>query len=339
MMNPGTCIRQQTEQQEYAILSPYAAKSAEATRVRPEEGCPIRTSYQRDRDRVLHSKPFRRLKHKTQVYIAPAGDHYRTRMTHSLEVAQICRTVGRALRLNEDLIEAIALGHDVGHTPFGHVGEQALAEIVGSFEHNRQSLRTFTVLTADGQGLNLTEAVLDGILHHTGDGKPNTLEGQIVRVGDRIGYLCHDFDDAVRAGYMSLTDLPGQVRDILGETSREMITSMTTDMIQASWQKPAIAMSPPVYAAMGEFRQVMFDKIYNSGLLLRERFKGKMIIRELFKYCRDNPGVLPEGFLRWADGDVVLAVTDYLAGCTDNHAISLFQEIFIPRSEYKLLNV
>jgi dGTPase len=260
-------------------------------------------------------------------------------MTHSLEVSQICRTIGRALRLNEDLIEAIALGHDVGHTPFGHVGEQALANIVGFFEHNRQSLRTFTVLTGDGKGLNLTEAVLDGILHHTGGGMPQTLEGQVVRTGDRIAYLCHDFDDALRAGLMTVEDLPKRVRGVLGEVSGTMITAMVTDMIEASWQSPEISMSPPILAAMQEFRQVMFDRIYNGPHLMKERFKGKMIIDELYRYCRSNPDILPEEFLQWTEGDVERAVIDYLAGCTDNHAIYLFEEIFLPRSQSQPLRL
>ncbi|MCL1919373.1 MAG: deoxyguanosinetriphosphate triphosphohydrolase [Peptococcaceae bacterium] len=331
-MDPQTDIRKRTEHQEYETLSLYAAKSAEAVRVRSEEECPIRTSYQRDRDRIIHSKPFRRLKHKTQVYIAPAGDHYRTRMTHSLEVSQICRTIGRGLRLNEDLIEAIALGHDVGHTPFGHVGEQALAEIVGSFRHNEQSLRTFTILTGDGKGLNLTEAVLEGILHHTGGGMPQTLEGQVVRMGDRIAYLCHDFDDALRAGLMTAEDLPKGVREVLGAAPSSMITAMVTDMIETSWQSSQIAMSSKILTAMQEFRQVMFTKIYNGSHLARERFKGKAIIDELYTYCCNTPSILPEEFLLWTHGDVERAVIDYLAGCTDNHAISLFEEIFIPRS-------
>jgi len=192
-------IRERTEKEEYERLSPLASKSAEAKRARDEVECSIRTKFQRDRDRILHSKPFRRLKHKTQVYIAPQGDHYRTRMTHSLEVAQICRTIGRGLKLNEDLIEAIALGHDVGHTPFGHVGEEALASIIGHFEHNEQSVRIFFVLSGNGEGINLTEEVLDGILHHTGEGVPKTLEGQKVKTGERIAYLCNVYDDVLRA--------------------------------------------------------------------------------------------------------------------------------------------
>ena len=227
-------IRQRTEAEEHERLSEYAAKSDQAVREHEEKECDIRTKFQRDRDRILHSKPFRRLKHKTQVYIAPRGDHYRTRMTHSLEVAQICRTIGRALRLNEDLIEAIAIGHDVGHTPFGHVGEEALARLIGHFEHNEQSIRVFKVLTGQGQGLNLTCEVLDGILHHTGEGTPSSLEGQIVRIGDRIAYLCHDFDDALMAGILHREELPAEVKDVLGNNSSEMITTMVADMIVSS---------------------------------------------------------------------------------------------------------
>jgi dGTPase len=212
------------------------------------------------------------------------------------------------------------------------VGEQALAEIVGSFKHNAQSLRTFTVLTGDGEGLNLTEAVLDGILHHTGEGTPRTLEGQVVRLGDRIAYLCHDFDDALRAGLMTAQDLPAGVREVLGVTSSSMITAMVTDMVAASWQSPHIAMSAKMMTAMQEFRQVMFTTIYHGPHLVRERFKGKTILDGLYTYCRKTPSLLPKEFLLWTGGDVERAVIDYLAGCTDNHAISLFEEIFIPRS-------
>lgn len=324
-------IRRRTEKEEYDRLSPLAAKSAEAKRVKDEEECNIRTMFQRDRDRILHSKPFRRLKHKTQVYIAPTGDHYRTRMTHSLEVAQICRTIGRALRLNEDLIEAIALGHDVGHTPFGHVGEEALASIIGRFEHNEQSIRIFTVLTGDGEGMNLTEQVLDGILHHTGEGIPRTLEGQVVKTGDRIAYLCHDYDDALRSGLINLTDLPKTVKRVMGSNTSEMITAMVIDMITASEEKERISLSEEVAEAMKEFRSFMFDKVYLSCVLKEERNKGRLILEILFDYYVHHPEFLPPEYIRWAEKDIKRAVTDYIAGLTDNYAISTFKHFFIPR--------
>lgn len=226
MMN----VRERIEEQEYENLSVWAAKSREARRKQPMEECPFRTKFQRDRDRILHSKSFRRLKHKTQVYIV-AGDHYRTRMTHSLEVSQISRTIARGLRLNEDLTEAIALGHDVGHTPFGHAGEAAMAELTGHFTHNEQSLRVVEFLERSGQGLNLTFEVKDGIVNHTGNVLPKTLEGRIVRTADRIAYLCHDYDDSLRAGLLRPGDLPAAVYERLGEDTSHMITSMVSDMI------------------------------------------------------------------------------------------------------------
>lgn len=324
-------IRECTEKEEYDRLSPLAAKSAEAVRIREEEECSVRTMFQRDRDRILHSKPFRRLMHKTQVYIAPKGDHFRTRMTHSLEVAQICRTIGRGLRLNEDLIEAIALGHDVGHTPFGHVGEEVLASIIGHFEHNEQSVRIFTVLTGNGKGMNLTEQVIDGILNHTGKGIPKTLEGQVVKIGDRIAYLCHDYDDALRAGLIGPEDLPEKVRGVIGNSTSEMITTMVTDMISDSKDKNWISLSDRVAGAMAEFRSFMFEKVYLSEALTEERSKGRLILEILFDYYVRHSEILPPEYLEWADGELKRAVTDYIAGLTDNYAISTFKHFFIPR--------
>ena len=324
-------IRERTETEEYTRLSQLAAKSAEAKRAREEQECQIRTKFQRDRDRILHSKPFRRLKHKTQVYIAPTGDHFRTRMTHSLEVAQICRTIGRGLRLNEDLIEAIALGHDVGHTPFGHVGEETLASIIGHFEHNEQSVRILTVLTGDGKGLNLTEEVLDGILHHTGDGVPKTLEGQVVKIGDRIAYLCHDYDDALRAGLLKIEDLPLKVKKVLGSTTSEMISSMVTNIIYSSEGSNSIGLSGEIAQAMDEFRRFMFERVYLSDTLKEERKKGKLIVEILFDYYTNHSELLPPEYLLWAENDLSRAVTDYIAGLTDNYAISTFKHFFIPR--------
>ena len=324
-------IRERTEKEEYERLSPLAAKSAEAKRGKDEEECSIRTKFQRDRDRILHSKPFRRLMHKTQVYIAPTGDHFRTRMTHSLEVAQICRTIGRGLTLNEDLIEAIALGHDVGHTPFGHVGEEALAGIIGHFEHNEQSLRIFSVLTNKGQGLNLTEQVLDGILHHTGPQLPSSLEGQIVKIGDRIAYLCHDYDDALRAGILQSTDLPQRIRDDIGSTTSEMITTMVIDMIEASQAQDTIRQSENIATAMKMFREFMFEKVYLCSSLQDERSKGRLILEILFGYYMHHPEAIPPEYLEWTQGNLQRAVADYTSGLTDNYAIRTFKHFFIPK--------
>jgi len=330
-MSENQKIRQRSEKEEEERLSPYAAKSKDAKRERLEEECQIRTKFQRDRDRILHSKPFRRLKHKTQVYIAPAGDHYRTRMTHSLEVSQICRTIARGLQLNEDLIEAIALGHDVGHTPFGHVGEEALRRIISHFEHNEQSIRILMVLVQEGNGLNLTEPVLDGILHHTGEGIPKTLEGQIVKTGDRIAYLCHDYDDALRAGLLTQSDLPETVIRMLGVKPSEMITTMVVDMIEASRGQDHIEQSVEINSAMQEFRHFMFARVYNSLTLREERRKGQYIIQALFDYYSQDISKLPQNFLVWAGGDKTRAVVDYISGLTDNYAIDLFQSLFVPR--------
>jgi len=324
-------IRERTEREERERLSLYAAKSAEATREREEVECTIRTKFQRDRDRILHSKPFRRLKHKTQVYIAPTGDHYRTRMTHSLEVSQICRTIGRGLKLNEDLIEAIALGHDVGHTPFGHVGEEALRKIIGYFEHNEQSIRILTCLTGDGAGLNLTKEVLDGVLHHTGAGIPFTLEGQIVKTGDRIAYLCHDYDDALRAGLLLPSDLPESVRLVLGRTPSQMISTMVIDMIESSQEQDRIHQSQRVHDAMQEFRKFMFSQVYNSEALKEERQKGEYVVQALFHYYLEHIERLPNDYLALDGGDKTCAVVDYISGLTDNYAIAQFQNFFVPR--------
>lgn len=324
-------IRLDYEKEEWERLSPYAAKSSEAKREREEKECSIRTKYQRDRDRILHSKPFRRLKHKTQVYISPSGDHYRTRMTHSLEVSQISRTIGRGLRLNEDLIEAIALGHDVGHTPFGHVGEEAIAKLIGSFDHNEQSIRVLTTLTEEGKGLNLTAEVLDGVLHHTGKGLPYTLEGQIVKIGDRIAYLCHDYDDALRGKLIHKGELPANVAKVLGEKPSQMITTMVVDMIENSLNKPSIQRSKDVSEAMGEFRSFMFEKVYSSPALKEERRKGEYVVQALFHHYKKNLHLLPQEYIKWAKGDEEKAVVDYISGLTDNYAMDLFLKYMVPK--------
>lgn len=323
-------VRERIEEQEYRLLSPYAAKSRDAVRDKEEEACDFRTAFQRDRDRIIHSKAFRRLKHKTQVYIAP-GDHYRMRMTHSLEVAQISRTIARGLMLNEDLTEAIALGHDVGHTPFGHEGEYALREVIGGFNHNEQSLRVVEYLERNGQGLNLSLEVRDGIVHHTGANRAFTLEGNIVRIGDRIGYLCHDYDDGIRAGMLKPENLPERVAKVLGTNPSSMITVMVSDMICASEGTGLIKTSERVQKAMDEFREFMFAKLYHSPELEPDRKKAKYIVLKLYDYYMINPGRLPQEFLdreeRWG---LQATVVDYIAGLTDLYAINLFENLFIP---------
>ncbi len=325
-----TTIRQRLEAAEWVNLHAAAAKSSEAVRLTAEAPCPLRTAFQRDRDRILHSKAFRRLKQKTQVYITP-GDHFRTRMTHSLEVSQIARTIARALALNEDLTEAIALGHDVGHTPFGHAGELVLAELTGHFRHNEQSLRVVDCFGRENRGLNLTEAVRDGILHHTGPGLPKTLEGRIVRVADRMAYLCHDYDDGLRAGILRPGDLPAQVGAVLGDHPSAMITVMVTDMICASAQLDDIRQSLQVREAMTAFREFMFERVYFSNTLAPDRKKAQLVVRTLRELFLTSPELLPDEYrshmARWG---IEQATIDYIAGLTDSYAIRLFQQHFIP---------
>ncbi|WP_196601055.1 deoxyguanosinetriphosphate triphosphohydrolase [Pectinatus frisingensis] len=323
-------VRERTEELEYRILSIDAAKSREANRAKEEAKCPFRTAYQRDRDRILHSKSFRRLKHKTQVYIT-AGDHYRTRLTHSLEVAQISRTIARGLRLNEDLTEAIALGHDVGHTPFSHAGEATMNSLVGHFSHNEQSLRMVKYLEKDGQGLNLTDAVEDGILNHTGKKAPWTLEGRIVKIADRIAYLCHDFDDSLRSGLLHRNDLPQIVVDTLGENHSSMITGMVSDMILSSEGKHDILLSGHMQNVMQAFRDFMFEKIYYSKILAKEREQACFIIEQLFKYYTEHFDKMPLEFKqrekRWGKQQTIV---DYIAGLTDSYAVAEFNMVFVP---------
>lgn len=323
-------IRESIEEQEELLLSPYAAKSRYAKRDIEEDPDPLRTAFQRDRDRIIHSKCFRRLKHKTQVYIAP-GDHYRTRMTHTLEVGQIGRTVARALRLNEDLVEAIAMGHDVGHTPFGHVGEYALRDLVGHFNHNEQSLRMVEVLEKHGnkQGLNLTEEVRNGILGHTGETIPATLEGQIIRIADRIAYLCHDYDDAQRAGMLTAEDLPDEVRTYFGDTPSSMITAMVKDMVEQSWEKPSISMSPNIEMTMNILRQFMFKRVYLAPALIPDRNKAAHVVKNLFNHFIEHPEDI-ETYVEREGVYSTVDIVDYVAGLTDQYAIKLFKKYYIP---------
>ncbi|MBR5614987.1 MAG: deoxyguanosinetriphosphate triphosphohydrolase [Clostridia bacterium] len=326
--------REKFEQREKRYLSPYAVKSAETGgRVTKEELCDLRTEFQRDRDRIIHSKAFRRLKHKTQVFLSPEGDHYRTRLTHTLEVAQIARTVSRALDLNEDLTEAIALGHDLGHTPFGHAGERTLDHLCPEgFRHNEQSLRVVNVLERKG-GLNLTQEVRDGILCHTGDKLPQTLEGKVVRFADKIAYINHDIDDAVRGGVMKAEDIPKQYSDILGKTHSERINSLISSIIRASEDKPDIIMEDEVFEAMMGLRRYMFENVYLNDYAKEEEKKSFNVLSSLFEMYIQNPGLIPQGVRDIScSEDNMIVVRDHIAGMTDRYALSLYEKYFIPRS-------
>ncbi len=330
----GVNLRESVERNEHRCLSSLAAKSSDSRgRRRYEEPCRLRTEFQRDRDRIIHTKSFRRLKHKTQVFIAPEGDHFRTRLTHTLEVSQIARTIARALNLNEDLAEAIALGHDLGHTPFGHAGEDVLDEIVpGGFNHNEQSLRVVDVVE-EGQGLNLTHEVRDGILNHTGSQLPFTLEGQIVKLSDRIAYINHDIDDALRGHIIKPEDLPQECIRVLGFDHRTRINTMVLDTVQASYGKNQVVMSARVGDATCSLREFLFDKVYIGSKAKTEEEKAKRLLKILFFYYRDNPQELPENIqLQQERGDsIATVVTDYVAGMTDRYAINRFNQLFVPR--------
>jgi dGTPase len=302
-------------------------------RERPEEPCSIRTDYQRDRDRIVHCKSFRRLKHKTQVFLAPEGDHYRTRLTHTMEVAQISRTIARALRLNEDLTEAIALGHDLGHTPFGHIGENALSRFLpGEFRHNVQSLRVVEVLEYEGRGLNLTWEVRDGILNHSGDGEPATLEGEIVRTTDRIAYINHDIDDALRAGLLLERDLPHEPIEVLGQHPSQRIDALAHDMVENSLGSDKIVMSGEISALMNELREFLFDKVYIGSVAKTEEDKAIRVLQSLGEYYLDFPEQMPQEFQPGAGEDLATKVCDYVAGMTDRYALMKYNEYFLPRS-------
>ncbi|MDI6907859.1 MAG: deoxyguanosinetriphosphate triphosphohydrolase [Thermoanaerobacterales bacterium] len=332
MLTPRA-YREWTEELEERNLSPYACWSrASRGRELPEEPCPVRTAFQRDRDRIIHSKSFRRLKHKTQVFIIPEGDHYRTRLTHTLEVAQIARTMARALRLNEDLTEAVALGHDLGHTPFGHTGEAALDAIhPGGFRHNEQSLRVVEILEGE-KGLNLTWEVRDGIANHTGPRLPATLEGQVVRYADRIAYINHDIDDALRGGVLVQADLPSDCLAVLGTTHRERINTMITDLIEASWDRPRVAMSPRVWGAMDALRDFLFERVYISSEAKREEGKARHVVRSLYRYFEAHLDTVPREYRQKAgEAEACRAVCDYIAGMTDRFAVLVFERLFIPR--------
>lgn len=294
----------------------------------------MRTAFQRDRDRIIHSKAFRRLKFKTQVFLAPEGDHYRTRLTHTLEVAQVARSLARALRLNEDLAEAIALGHDLGHTPFGHIGERSLDELMpDGFRHNEQSLRIVDVLENDGDGLNLTWEVRDGILCHSGKQQPSTLEGQCVRRADRIAYLNHDLDDALRAGVLQPFELPADCLKILGKTHGERINTMIMDIVDNSQGKAQLHMSPLVQEAMDGLREFMFEKVYRDRWRAAEENRCDALMKQLFHYYANHPGEMPEEFvlIGYRDGSD-RGVCDFLSCMTDRYAVRTYQQLFIPSS-------
>jgi len=325
-------IRLRAEEVERRVLSPRAClSSTTGGRLRPEAECTVRTAFQRDRDRIIHSKSFRRLKHKTQVFTIPEGDHYRTRLTHTLEVAQIARTVARALRLNEDLTEAIALGHDLGHTPFGHAGEEALNEVFEPFKHNEQSLRVVDVLEGGG-GLNLTLEVRDGILNHTGPVRPATLEGQIVKIADRIAYINHDIDDALRGGVLTKEQLPRECLEVLGYEHRERINNMVLDLIHTNWDNSgAIIMSPAIQAATDRLREFLFQHVYVGSEAKREEAKARHVVKRLFEHFQENQEFLPGEYLeRTKSGDARRAICDYIAGMTDRYAIRIYQKYFLP---------
>jgi dGTPase len=302
----------------------------------PEPDSEVRTPFQRDRDRIVHSKAFRRLKHKTQVFIAPEGDHYRTRLTHTLETCQIARTAARALALNEDLTEAIGLGHDLGHPPFGHIGEEALDEALAErtgrrFRHNEQSLRLVDVLERDGQGLNLTEQVRDGILHHTGPGKPATLEGRVVRLVDRVAYINHDIDDAIRAGVIGEDDLPGAELEMLGATGSERIDTLVRDIVSQSRVVEDIVQSEEIGGAMLRLRKFMFQRVYLGPEARSEHERVQRALRGLFDHYLEHPDEVPGavGARERGDDEVTRAV-DYVAGMTDRFAIAAFRRLALP---------
>ena len=329
-------IRENLEQWEKDYLSPYASLSVNSKgRLKSEEQCDIRPVFQRDRDRIIHCKAFRRLKDKTQVFLTPEGDHYRTRLTHTLEVSQTARTIAKALKLNEDLVEAIALGHDLGHTPFGHAGERALNRVCPfGFEHAEQSVRTVDILEKDGKGLNLTYEVRDGIRNHQTIGKPHTLEGKIVRLSDKIAYIHHDMDDAQRAGIISEDDIPVTLRMLLGYTTRELLNTFVHDVIENSLEQDTIKMSAEIYEAMMDLRALMFQNVYENPAAHKEEEKVVKMLTELYEYYVEHPEAMSKEYreLIVRGEKKEQAVCDYLSGMTDQYSIRKFREIYIPKA-------
>lgn len=329
-------IRERLEQWEKEYLSPYAMLSMNSKgRRKPEEQCDIRPVFQRDRDRVIHSKSFRRLKDKTQVFLTPEGDHYRTRLTHTLEVSQNARTIAKALRLNEDLVEAIALGHDLGHTPFGHAGERALNRVCPyGFRHSEQSVRTVDILEKDGIGINLTYEVRDGILNHQTSGMPSTLEGRIVRLSDKIAYIHHDMDDAIRGGILKESDVPREISKVIGYSCGQRLNRFIHDIVTNSWEKDDIQMSPEVAEAMVKLRQFMFDSVYQNPVAKSEESKAETLIETLYDYYMQHMDKLPDflfGLLETGE-PLEKVVCDYIGSMTDRFAIAKYQEIYIPKT-------
>ena len=328
-------IREEMEQREMELLSPYAAHSRDSRgRDRYEEECDIRTVYQRDRDRILHCKSFRRLKDKTQVFLAPQGDHYRNRLTHTLEVSQTARTIAKALRLNDDLVEAIALGHDLGHTPFGHAGERALDRVCPlGFAHYRQSIRVVERLEKNGAGLNLTWEVRDGILNHRTSGSPHTLEGQIVRLCDKISYIHHDMDDAQRAGVITEDDIPITLRLLLGENTKERLNTFIHDIVDNSRGKDAISMSPEIEEGLRDLRNIMFQNVYLNPIAKEEEEKAENLVEALYGYYSTRPDKMSEEYKRLLeDGEEMnRVVCDYISGMTDQYSMEKFRDIFVPK--------
>ena len=329
-------IRENLERREQEYLSPYASLSMNSKgRLREEEPCDIRPVFQRDRDRILHSKSFRRLKDKTQVFLTPEGDHYRTRLTHTLEVSQNARTIAKALQMNEDLVEAIALGHDLGHTPFGHSGERALNRVCPlGFEHSDQSVRTVDVLEKGGQGLNLTFEVRDGIRNHQTKGMPCTLEGKIVRYSDKIAYIHHDMDDAIRGGILTEADVPKEITSVIGETTGERLDHFIHDLVTNSFGKNEISLSDPVEAAMKALRSFMFERVYQNPEAKSEEGKAEMLVETLYDYYLHHIDVLPRELLNLMDAGEAKEqiVCDYISSMTDRFAIAKYEELYIPRS-------
>ena len=328
-------VREELERQEHRRLNPKAAfadRSKGRPRFEPDRDEDVRTCYQRDIDRIVHSKAFRRLMHKTQVFLQPEGDHYRTRMTHTLEVSRIASTITRALGLNEDLAEAIAMGHDLGHTPFGHAGEVALSECWGQpFRHNEQSLRVVDYLEKDGHGLNLSYEVRDGIFCHTGDKYPDTLEGLIVRRSDQIAYVNHDIDDAIRAGILTNDDIPRAISDVLGHDHSQRINTLVCDIIRTSTEAGTVCLTPQVETALKDLRSFMFERVYRNPVAKGEETKARAMLQRLYEYYIAHPEALPEDFHPQLSFDGLgRTVCDYIAGMTDNYAVDKYTEIFIP---------
>lgn len=332
------CLRVEREKLEHLMYFDFATfADSSKGRKNYEEQCDMRTIFQRDRDRIIHSKSFRRLKHKTQVFISPEGDHFRTRLTHTLEVSQIARTIARALRLNEDLVEAISLGHDLGHTPFGHSGEKVLNKLCkNGFRHNEQSLRVVDFLERknDRIGLNLTEEVRDGILNHSGSDVASTLEGKIIKYADRIAYINHDIDDAIRAGIISESSLPKELTSVLGHSSSERINTMIGAIVKKSYGNPIVEMEEDIYEATMELRKYMFNRVYLDSVVKSENHKIDRLLTELYNYYDEDIMRIPTDHLNIydnVDADKEDIITDYIAGMTDTYAIKQIKEIFIPK--------